>query len=430
MKLKAFILFILCANHTFMYAQQSKTTEPTFGIGSVVNEYPAVQWIQGEPVARFDKDKIYIVECWATWCGPCVAAIPHLNELHKKLGDKIVIIGQNIWETNKARAAAFVKEKGSGMSYRVAFGGGKESDFSLKWMEPAGINGIPQTFIIQNNKVVWMPHPAQLTEEALQLLIDGKFSLDAVKALSPHKKYERIRQLIGEQKYEMAMPALDTLLQRNPYDESGLAMKYSLFIKMGKTDENIAYFKKTFNENPTPTVVFIYYKLLTDNKHWDLLAKTAQARITEQPEDVESMLAWIIALNEQGNLKAAATLLDQFTTSSKNPSTLMRLAFIDRLTPSGKTNPEIEKIMFKAGEKSLDLDVDNLYLLSELVKRAWKANNKALAKKITAKVAIASKKNPEQQKLAEIVSQLLDYLKKDILPSEEQFKNWNKEIQK
>ena len=132
--------------------------------------------LQGEAVKDFKKGEVYVFECWASWCGPCVAAIPHLNDLHKRMGKKgVVIMGVNVWESERDAASAqrakdFLKNQGDKMSYRVALGG---KAFIKDWLEAADVNGIPHAFVVADGKVAWMGHPMQLSDEILGDILTG-----------------------------------------------------------------------------------------------------------------------------------------------------------------------------------------------------------------------------------------------------------------
>jgi thiol-disulfide isomerase/thioredoxin len=132
--------------------------------------------LQGEAVKEFKKGEVYVFECWASWCGPCIAAIPHLDELHRKMGKKgVTITGVNVWESERDTASAqrakdFLKAQGGKMSYRVALGG---KAFIKDWLEAAEVNGIPHAFVVADGKIAWTGHPAQLTAEMLGDILTG-----------------------------------------------------------------------------------------------------------------------------------------------------------------------------------------------------------------------------------------------------------------
>ncbi len=154
------------------------------------------EWITGTAPAAWEPGKLYILECWATWCGPCIAAIPHVDELYDKYQEKgLRVIGMNVWEDGKDKVAGFVKTKGDGMSYPVAYVG-KGGDFENTWLKPAGIRGIPHAFVVKDGKVLLTTHPMQLTEPVIEGLLAGG---DAeTKALAGIKEAQQKQETVGK----------------------------------------------------------------------------------------------------------------------------------------------------------------------------------------------------------------------------------------
>src|ERR1043165_9743265 len=70
-------------------------------------------WINGEVKPADLKGKVVIVDFYATWCGPCMAAIPHNNELLKKYKDKgLIIVGICTSSRGQEKMSAVAREKG------------------------------------------------------------------------------------------------------------------------------------------------------------------------------------------------------------------------------------------------------------------------------------------------------------------------------
>ena len=233
---------IACQANTLKVGDQAPDTRPEIQI-------------QGEPVKTFEKGKIYIFECWATWCPPCVASIPHLNELHRKMGPKgVVITGVNVWEGEKSPEAAekvrdFVKSKGDKMSYAVAIGG---NQFMKDWLEAARVEGIPHAFIVDGNgKLIWEGHPAELNEEMLGDMITGTFSpaksetqsTEAEKQINiAREKFTQLDQALAKKDWALAekiAPELIALLPEKNREEVKRWLEFK--IDYGKGDQAKIY---------------------------------------------------------------------------------------------------------------------------------------------------------------------------------------------
>jgi len=151
----------------------------TLKVGDAAPALAIDTWVKGDAVKSFEKGKIYVVEFWATWCGPCIKAIPHLTELQKE-HKEVTFIGVAASEKpgdnadRLKRVQEFVAKQGGKMEYRVGFDG--DGEMRESWKRASGQRGIPCTFIVNGDgKIAWIGHPSQL-DEALAPLVkkDGK----------------------------------------------------------------------------------------------------------------------------------------------------------------------------------------------------------------------------------------------------------------
>ena len=71
-------------------------------------------WLHGAPVKGFEPGRAYVVEFWATWCGPCIQIMPHMGDLQDEYREKGVTFIGFASEANdkEAKVNAFVAKHG------------------------------------------------------------------------------------------------------------------------------------------------------------------------------------------------------------------------------------------------------------------------------------------------------------------------------
>jgi thiol-disulfide isomerase/thioredoxin len=110
----------------------------------------------GKPVKLSDyRGKTVILDFWSTWCGPCKASMPHIEEVWKKTQDKgVVVLAVCVWDSKEA-FDKWVPENSTKYTFPVTFDtAGRDSAKSVAG-KLFNVSGIPTTFVIdKDGKVV------------------------------------------------------------------------------------------------------------------------------------------------------------------------------------------------------------------------------------------------------------------------------------
>lgn len=164
----------------------------TLTIGDPAPAFKVEGWAKGDKIDKLERGKVYVIEFWATWCGPCVSAMPHLSELAEKFGKKATIISINTWDykaegvaeapdSHQKRVKHWIAGNDKNMRYNIAYDDANDT-MANTWMRPAGRNGIPCAMIVnEGGKIAWIGHPMSM-DDPLNQIVEKKWDLAAAKA--------------------------------------------------------------------------------------------------------------------------------------------------------------------------------------------------------------------------------------------------------
>lgn len=156
------------SRHSRRGDNSDKTDSPKLKVGDPAPPLHIAEWIKGEPVdLNAGKGKqVYVIEFWATWCGPCIQSIPHLTELqHRYKDDGVVIVSISDEKPNELRS--FVTQRGDKMDFTIA--ADRNGATQKAWLEAVGHNGIPHAFVVgTDGTVAWHGHPNRGLEDAIR----------------------------------------------------------------------------------------------------------------------------------------------------------------------------------------------------------------------------------------------------------------------
>ena len=128
------------------------------------------------------KDKVVLINFWATWCGPCRLEIPDFNELYDKYNNRgLEILGISISDTKEQLINFLNAYK---IDYPVLYG--KQNEMQKVLSEYGGIYSIPISVLIDKNNQILRVYPGAILKKYdpnmyADLIYNIEISIDPIK---------------------------------------------------------------------------------------------------------------------------------------------------------------------------------------------------------------------------------------------------------
>ncbi|RMH30787.1 MAG: TlpA family protein disulfide reductase [Planctomycetota bacterium] len=98
--------------------------------------------------------KVLVLDFWATWCGPCIAASPKLEKLQKDHKGNLEVVAISGQGEDEQTVRSWLEKKGDKIGYNHVF------DAEQRVYKPLGITGIPHVVVLSTDGVIrWQGNP-------------------------------------------------------------------------------------------------------------------------------------------------------------------------------------------------------------------------------------------------------------------------------
>ncbi|MGI9015128.1 MAG: redoxin domain-containing protein [Phycisphaerales bacterium] len=176
----------------WFYGKEEQRAKHQALMGKYRPEFEVTDWINEELTDDDLVGKVVLVDLWATWCGPCIGGIPHLNDLYSEYKDEgLVVLGVCTSRNGQEKMEATAEQHG--ITYPVARDPGEKTAkaWSVMWYPTYGVvdrNGVLRALGVLDKKGL---------DEIVKTLLAEEY--DEEKAAAVRKEAEDMRnKTIGD----------------------------------------------------------------------------------------------------------------------------------------------------------------------------------------------------------------------------------------
>ena len=155
------IFIIFCFIILLKGLSNSNTYVPNTKIGKQLLSFKAKKLFNNEEIVSdelFSENKVYLLNLWASWCVPCITEHHNLMQLSKN--PSIRIVGLN-YKDDLINAKKFINKMGNPYTEILI---DNDGTISIE----LGAYGIPETFVIDKNKIILKKFVGPINDQSLK----------------------------------------------------------------------------------------------------------------------------------------------------------------------------------------------------------------------------------------------------------------------
>jgi len=358
---------------------------PSLKVGSKAPAIDIEHWVSDrngdfKHVTEFEPGKVYVIEFWATWCGPCIASMPHLSELQDEYADKGVQI-ISITDESLEKVKKFLERNVRGdkdktyaeLTSNYCLTADPDKSVKKSYFRAAGRTGIPCAFIVGKTGVIeWIGHPMAM-EKPLAQVVNDEWDREAyLKTMEVKEKLKRKMEEAGKKFQnddpEGALAIIEELLANKDYasEEKKLKVVKSQILILGIGGERGAAAAKEFckeNGDDPRMVMRRAIGVLTKFRQGNdvdpaivAVASDAVKSLTESdPENSPARSILARLLEKQGDLEGAIKVQEQLIENADPRMKKQLRAYLKKLRAAAKKDDDEST----EGESDKDKDQDD-----------------------------------------------------------------------